>query len=53
MKSSASINLYRRANGDVMGQIIDENGNKVTENFFGKFTEAEYDRLSMQPSMHE
>jgi hypothetical protein len=33
MKSSASINLYRRANGDVMGQIIDENGNKVTENF--------------------
>jgi len=43
MKSSASINLYRRANGDVMGQIIDENGNKVTENFlpvrlgFGQF----------------
>lgn len=45
MKSRASINLYRQTNGEVMGQIVDEQGNKVAEKHFGKFTEAEYERL--------
>ena len=46
MKDKASVTFRRKANGEVVGEIIDEKGMVVESRNFGIMTEEEFRRCS-------